>query len=228
MLEGVGRRLEGGDGFLLDVGDHSLNGRERNCLFRNNGDGTFTDVGFASGADRIEDGRGLAVLDHDGDGRLDLALRNYAQPAVLLHNRGEVGHWIAFELRGRRSNRDAVGARLRLRTGDRWQTRVVAAGTGYLSSSSRRQHFGLGDATRVEEVQIQWPAGTQQILRDLSADRDYRIVEQPAEIGSHPDASARVGHEAAAEAVGHALRQVERKGRSVRPGNAGRRGMVVR
>jgi hypothetical protein len=192
MLEGVGRRLESGDGFLLDLGDHSLNGRERNCLFRNNGDGTFTEVGFAAGADRIEDGRGLAVFDHDRDGRLDLLLRNNAQPAVLLHNRGEAEHWIAFELRGQRSNRDAVGARLRLRAGDRWQMRVVATGSGYLSSSSRRQHFGLADAERVEEVQIEWPAGTRQILRDLGVDREYRIVEPPPELSSDPGTPSRL------------------------------------
>src|SRR5262245_27245134 len=203
MLEGVGRRLDGADGFLLDIGDHSLNGRERNCLFRNEGDGTFTEVGFANGADRIEDGRGLAVFDHDRDGRLDLLIRNYVQPAVLLRNRGEAGHWIRFELREQRSNRDAVGARLRLRAGDRWQTRVVATGSGYLSASSRRQHFGLGDATRVDEVQIQWPSGDRQILRDLPADREYRIIEEPVELGSHPDASLLVGHEASVEAVGH-------------------------
>jgi len=211
MLEGVGRRLEGGDGFLLDVGEHSLNGRERNCLFRNNGDGTFLEVGFVNGADRIEDGRGLAVFDHDGDGRLDLVIRNYAQPAVLLHNRGEAGHWIGFELVGERSNRDAVGARLRLRAGERWQTRVVAAGSGYLSSSSRRQHFGLGGATRVDEVQIVWPAGTRQILRDLPADRRYRIFEGAGEIGSDPGGSILIGHEGAVEAVGNAVGQVDRR-----------------
>src|SRR5262245_24372608 len=213
MLEGVGRRLDGGDGFLLDVGEHSLNGRERKCLFRNNGDGTFTEVAFVNGADRIEDGRGLTVFDLDGDGRLDLLLRNYVQPAVLLHNRGEAGHWITFELGGRRSNRDGVGARLRLRAGDRWQTRVVATGSGYLSSSSRRQHFGLGEATRVDEVQIQWPAGTQQTLRDLRVDRQYLVVEQSAEIGEgrDPTASGRVADEAPVEAVGHAIRQVDRR-----------------
>jgi hypothetical protein len=186
MLEGVGRRLETDEGFLLDIGDHSLNGRERNCLFRNEGDGTFSEVGFVSGADRIEDGRGLAVFDHDRDGRLDLVIRNYAQPPVLLHNRGEAGHWIAFELRGARSNRDAVGTRLRLRTGERWQTRVVATGSGYLSGSSRRLHFGLGEAERVDEVRIEWPAGTRQVLRDLDVDREHRIVEPPRELASRP------------------------------------------
>ena len=210
MFDGVGRRQDKVRGSFLDIGQHSLNGRERNCLFRNNGDGTFTEVGFANGADRIEDGRGLAVFDHDRDGRLDLVLRNYAQPAILLHNRGEAGHWIAFELRGERSNRDAVGARMRLRAGERWQTRVVATGSGYLSSGSRRQHFGLGDATRVTEVEIEWPSGARQSLRDLAADREYRIVEPTPEIGALPD-SPPVRHPGAVEAVGDAVRQVDRR-----------------
>jgi hypothetical protein len=178
MLEGVGRRL-GSSGFLLDIGTHSLNGREQNCLFRNDGDGSFTDVGFANDADRIEDGRGLAVLDIDRDGRLDIVLRNYRAPTGVLRNRGPTRHWVAFELTGTRSNRDAVGARVRLRTGDRWQTRVVSTGSGYLSASSRRQHFGLGDATRIDEVEIRWPSGLRSELRDLPADRSYRIAEEP-------------------------------------------------
>ena len=72
MMEGVGRRLNTSSGFLLNVGSHSLNGREHNVLFRNNGDGAFSEVGWVNGADRIEDGRGMAVLDSDSDGRLDL------------------------------------------------------------------------------------------------------------------------------------------------------------
>lgn len=177
MLEGVGRRL-GQSGFLLDIAHHSLNGRERNCLFRNDGDGTFTEVGWANGADRVEDGRGVAVFDSNGDGRLDLVLRNHRMPAGLLRNGGDAGHWIGFELVGVRSNRDAVGARLRLRAGDAWQSRVVSGGNGYLSGSSLRQHFGLGDATRVDEVEIRWPSGLRTRLQNLSADRSYRITEE--------------------------------------------------
>jgi hypothetical protein len=177
MMEGVGRRLSKKGGFLLNIGTHSLNGREHNVLFRSNGDSTFSEVAFTNAADRVEDGRGLAVLDFDNDGHLDLALRNYRGPAGLLRNLGSAGHWIRFELVGTRSNRDAVGARIRLRSGDRWQTRVVSAGSGYLSSSSLRQHFGLAGATRVEEVEIRWPSGERTILRELSADRLYRVTE---------------------------------------------------
>jgi hypothetical protein len=71
MLEGVGRRS--GSEQILNLGIHSLNGYERNGLFRNNGDGTFTDVGWLHGVDREEDGRGVAIFDFDRDGRLDIA-----------------------------------------------------------------------------------------------------------------------------------------------------------
>ncbi len=176
-MEGVGRRLGSSDGFLLNIGSHSLNGREHNVLFRNNGDETFSEVGWVNGADRVEDGRGLAVLDTDRDGRLDIVLRNFHQPAGLLRNRNGSGHWVSFELEGTRSNRDAVGAKVRLRTGDRWQTRVVTAGSGYLSGSSLRQHFGIGDATRVDEVMIDWPSGERTVLRDLPGDRLHSVTE---------------------------------------------------
>src|SRR5438093_3787805 len=147
MFEGVGRRLDHVKGSFLNIGQHSLNGRERNCLFRNNGDGTFTDVGWVNDADRIEDGRGLVVFDYDADGALDLLIRNYRQPAQLLRNAGPPRSWLELRLVGTRSNRDAVGARIRVRAGDAWQTRVVTAGSGYLSGSSLVQHVGLGGAT---------------------------------------------------------------------------------
>ena len=158
-MEGVGRRLNTGGGVVLDIGSHSLNGREHNVLFRNNGDGTFSEVGWVNGADRVEDGRGLAVLDTDHDGRLDIVLRNFHQPAGLLWNRRGSGHWVSFELEGKRSNRDAVGAKIRLRTGDRWQTRVVTAGSGYLSQSSPTLIFGLGAGKHIERLDIVWPDG---------------------------------------------------------------------
>src|SRR5689334_23423442 len=120
MFEGVGRRLDQASGSFLNIGQHSLNGRERNCLFRNDGDGTFTDVAFVNDADRVEDGRGLSIFDSDGDGRLDVVVRNYRQPAVLLRNVGPERHWLELRLVGVRSNHDAVGARVRVRTAAGW------------------------------------------------------------------------------------------------------------
>src|SRR5439155_6993358 len=128
-------------------------------LFRNNGDGTFTDVAFVNGADRVEDGRGLSIFDYDRDGRLDILIRNFRQPAQLLQNQGTAGHWIELKLVGVRSNRDAVGARLRLHLAGGVQTRSVTAGSGYLSGSSLVQHFGLGRTTRAEHIEIDWPSG---------------------------------------------------------------------
>jgi hypothetical protein len=180
MFEGVGRRLDRRTGSFLNIGQHSLNGRERNYLLRNNGDGTFTDVAWVNGADRVEDGRGLSVVDYDRDGRLDLVIRNYRQPAQVLHNVGPARSWIELKLVGERSNRDAVGARVRLRTSRGWQTRWVSAGSGYLSGQSLVQHFGLGDEPEAQAVEVSWPSGGRTLLGPLAAGRRYVVTEGSA------------------------------------------------
>jgi len=177
MFEGVGRRLDQVKGSFLDIGQHGLNGWERKILFRNNGDGTFTDVAWVNDADLIEDGRGLVVFDYDGDGALDLLSRNYKQPAQLLRNNGPARHWLQLRLVGTRSNRDAVGARIRVLAAGTWQTRVVTAGSGYLSGSSLVQHFGLGAATRADVVEIAWPSGATTRLEDVLANARREVVE---------------------------------------------------
>jgi hypothetical protein len=171
MFDGVGRRRDKSDGQLVDIGSNSLNGNERKCLFRNNGDGSFTDTGYVNAADRKEDGRGLAIVDYDVDGRADVVLRNYRQPAQLLHNIGASGHWLEIKLVGTQSNRDAVGARLLLRAGDLHQTREVHAGSGYLSGSTLVQHFGLGSQAPVDSLEIRWPSGATTHLTNLGVDR---------------------------------------------------------
>lgn len=177
MFDGVGRRQDKTTGQLVDIGQHSLNGYERNCLFRNNGDGTFSDTSRPNGADRVEDGRGLSVFDYDQDGFVDIVLRNYAQPAQLLRNRGGKGHWLEIKLVGTESNRDAVGARLTLVAGGKRQVREVHAGSSYLSASSLVQHFGLGDDIAVDSLEIRWPSGRVTRLRDLHADQQLMLVE---------------------------------------------------
>src|SRR5262249_18264105 len=128
MFEGVGRRLDQTTGTLVNIGAHSLNGRERKVLFRNNGDGTFTDVAYVTGAARQEDGRGPTIFDKKNDGHPDLLPRNYKKAPQLLKNRGGREHWVEFKLGGTVSNRAAVGAKIRLRPRHGWQTRVVGAG----------------------------------------------------------------------------------------------------
>lgn len=181
MFDGVGRRRDQRSGELVSIGAHSLNGNERDCLFRNNGDGTFTDVAYVNQSDRVEDGRGVSVFDYDQDGQLDVALRNYQQPAQLLHNTGGSGHWLELKLRGTRSNRDAVGARVVLITNGHRQTREVHAGSGYLSGSSLVQHFGTGDQTRIETLQVRWPSGEETTLTDLITDQRLMLREGDTE-----------------------------------------------
>jgi len=177
MFDGVGRRRDQSHGQLVSIGEHSLNGNERNCLFRNNGDGTFTDVGYVNQTDRVEDGRGLAILDYNQDGHLDIVLRNYLQSAQLLRNEGGANHWLQVQLVGTRSNRDAVGARVTVVAGGQRQIREVHCGSGYVSASSLVQHFGLGSATHVESLHVRWPSGEETNLVDLAVDRRLRVVE---------------------------------------------------
>jgi hypothetical protein len=177
MFEGVGRRLDQTTGTLVSIGAHSLNGRERKVLFRNNGDGTFTDVAYVNGAARQEDGRGLTIFDYNNDGQPDLLLRNYKQATQLLKNRGGREHWVEFKLVGTVSNRDAVGAKIRLRTGRGWQTRVVGAGSAYLSQQSSIQHFGLGGEDLIRELMITWPSGATTQFDDLEGGHRFTITE---------------------------------------------------
>ena len=179
VIENVGRRSEtwGGRGDPTDVGENSLNGRERDALYWNLGDGRFEEVAYLAHANRSEDGRGVAVADYDRDGRLDLAVQNLDQPAVLLMGRGAAGNWLQVALEGTRSNRDAVGALVIAHVGGRRQARQVAAGEGFLSSSSRVLHFGLGAATSVDALEIRWPSGAREVFHGVAANQRVAIRE---------------------------------------------------
>jgi hypothetical protein len=122
--------------------------------------------------------RGLAQGDFDRDGRLDLVVTRLNEPAIVLWNRSpRRGHWIAFDLRGTRSNRDGIGAMVMIRTarGKQWNRRTAASGYG--ATSSRLVHFGLGEADRVDEVEIRWPSGAVQRIGPATADRVIAIRE---------------------------------------------------
>jgi len=93
---------------------------------------------------------------------------------------GGRGHWIELGLVGTRSNRDAVGALIRVRAARGWQTRQVSAGSGYLSAQSHMQHVGLGPERDAEEVRISWPSGAETVRTHLAADRHYVVVEDDA------------------------------------------------
>ncbi|MHB1558042.1 MAG: CRTAC1 family protein, partial [Isosphaeraceae bacterium] len=124
-------------------------------------------------------GRGLARGDLDNDGRVDLLIVSEGTPLAFFRNLGPAGHFVALELRGDspRSNRDAIGARVTLTASGRTRYNERMAGSSYLSANDHRLHFGLGNATRVDSVEVKWPSGRVDRYNDLAADTGHRLVE---------------------------------------------------
>ena len=154
--------------------------KQINSLFRNNGAGKFVEVTREAGNGFAVPyaGRGAAFADFDNDGNVDVVVANNDDPPLLLHNGGAPGnHFVNFKLAGTKSNRDAMGARLRLQAGGISQIREIAGGGSYLSQSDLRAHFGLGRATVAESVEITWPSGLRQTFRNIAADAFYRVEE---------------------------------------------------
>jgi len=128
-------------------------------------------------------GRGVAFADFDNDGFMDLVVANNNDAPLLLHNSGGNGnHFVSLRLVGTKSNRDAMGARVKLTAGGITQIREIAGGGSYLSQSDLRAHFGLGASTKIERLEISWPSGAQQTFRDVAADRFYIIQEGKEEL----------------------------------------------
>jgi len=155
--------------------------RQPNALFQGVGDGRFRDVTAEAGAamQRPRAHRGCAFGDLDDDGRVDVVVSAIGEPAAVLYNvTADAGHWIALRLKGTRSNRDGLGATVKL-TGEsgRVQHNHATTAVGYASSSDRRVHFGLGADRSAREIEIRWPSGTRQVLANVSADRILEVEE---------------------------------------------------
>ncbi|MBV9767877.1 MAG: CRTAC1 family protein [Acidobacteriaceae bacterium] len=148
-------------------------------LYQNLGTGKFRDVtGQAGPAFQIaRPARGLAVGDLDGDGRPEIVLVNMNATPSLLKNDGPHGHFLNVSLAGTKSNRSAIGARVIVTVGSRKMIDEVMSGGSYYSQNSFTLHFGLGEATRAENIEIRWPSGTIQTTGAVSADQNLRIVE---------------------------------------------------
>jgi hypothetical protein len=162
--------------------------RQPKFLFRNLGDGTFADVTAAEGsvftAKKVS--RGLAIGDLDNDGALDIVINDLDGLPQVLHNEGtSKGNWITIKLRGRAPNTDAIGAVIRLQSAGKVQSRTVQSGTSYLSQDDMRQHFGLGDQPKIEQIEVLWPDGTTSLERDARPNQ-FLTITQPEQKSPAP------------------------------------------
>ncbi len=163
--------------------------KQLNSLFHNEHRGWFSEVSKSSGPGFAIPyaGRGVAFADLDNDGWLDVVVANNGDPPLLLHNEGATdkvpNHFVSFRLVGTRSNRDAMGARVKLLAGGLSQIREIAGGGSYMSQSDLRAHFGLGGATAIDRLEVTWPSGLRQVWHHLAADHFYEIEEGKDRVG---------------------------------------------
>lgn len=154
---------------------------QEQSLFRGLGGGKFADISRDAGPvlDVKTVSRGACFGDYDNDGKMDAFVIHLGSAGTLLHNvTVKSGHWLTVSLKGRKSNRDGIGAHLELLAGGRKQIAERIAGSGYLSQDDGRVHFGLGSAAKVDRLVIHWPSGKDQALENLAADR-VLTVEEP-------------------------------------------------
>ncbi len=158
--------------------------RDRAILYHND-HGKFVDISESGGAGIMErhSSRGLGFADYDNDGWVEAVVNNQNEAPSLLRlakspNRGSSNHWIELKLEGVKSNRSAIGARVRVTAGALVQTAEVRSGGSYLSQSDLRLHFGLGGSVKVDKVEIAWPSGGTQVETALPADRIINIRER--------------------------------------------------
>jgi hypothetical protein len=153
---------------------------QEHTLFRGVGGAHFQDISREAGPvlSVRTTARGACFADYDNDGKVDAFLVNLGAKGTLVHNISEnTGHWVAIKLRGTKSNRDGIGARIEISAaGKRWTAERVA-GSGYLSQNDDRVHFGLGVADSIEKIQIHWPSGREQTLEKQAVDRVITIEE---------------------------------------------------
>ena len=146
----------------------------------NQGDGTFCDASQQAGPALQEKrvSRGVAIGDLFNDGNVDVVVEDLDGPPMVLRNKGLPGrHWVSFELAGTKTNRLAINARIKITAGGMTQTSQVLSGASYLSQNDLRQHFGLGSATKIDSVEIDWPSGTVDKMTNLEADKFYSVLE---------------------------------------------------
>ena len=168
--------------------DYTWHGFARNVLFANNHDGSFSEISGPAGMDFLEDSRTFVLADLDHDGRLEVVLKNRNAPQlrVLRNAMTDLGKSICFQLRGTKSNRDAIGASVTVETGGLRQTRYVRAGTGFLAQHTKEIFFGLGAANGPIRATVRWPNGATQVFEDLPVQHRVRIEEGASSVQATP------------------------------------------
>ena len=159
--------------------DATWNGFERNVFYRNNQDGTFSEVSGSVGLDFMDDSRAFALADLDHDGRLEIVLKNRTAPQmrILRNAMSGIGDAIAFRLQGTKSNRDAIGAAVRLEATGLKQTKSLQAGSGFLSQHGKELFFGIGKAAGPVRASVRWPSGLTQTFEGLPPNHRVEIKE---------------------------------------------------
>jgi enediyne biosynthesis protein E4 len=151
--------------------------KETNTVFVNLGDGSFADASAAAGLSEVKAHRGSAYADLDGDGKIDAVVSSLEGPVELWHNvspePNHPNHWIELKLTGTRSNRDGIGARIQIGN----QYNDMTSAVSYASSSLGPVHFGLGATANVDRIEIIWPDGKQQTLRNVKTDQVLAVRE---------------------------------------------------
>ena len=181
---------QGHDLDTVELNYPQLHYKEPLLLARNMGNGKFVDVSAQSGPVFTQKwvGRGMAVGDLDNDGRLDSVVTTNGGPAYLLRNETvTANHWLTLLLVGHKSNRDAIGAEIKLTTEHDTQLWTVSTAGSYLSSNDKRAHFGLGNSSSADSVEILWPSGIRQVLRNVKGDRVLRVDEPTASQPGPPE-----------------------------------------
>ncbi len=152
---------------------------EPKLVYRNLGNGRFADVSSQAGpgATQPHVSRGCAFGDFDNDGDVDVLVNNMNEPPSLLRNDSQGGNWIKVKCIGTKSNRSAIGARVKVVTGNHIQIDEVISGSSYISHNDFRLHFGLGPAARVDEIEVRWPSGHVDSIRRVEAQQLVVIEE---------------------------------------------------
>lgn len=165
---------------LAELGQEGTYG-QRNLLFRNNNaNGTFTEVSETLGVGmKLTDvSRGATFADYDSDGDIDIVVTNSnTAPRLLRNDGGNEKNWLQIRLTATIGSSDAIGARVKIRTGKLTQTREVRSGDGYLSQQDLTLHFGIGDYEQVDSIEVQWQSGTKQLIGGVSANQVLFLEE---------------------------------------------------